>query len=109
MRRHKRPFWLFLIALLLFTTLGYIVFSFPPSSHITNYTLPTTPLFFLLLFLSCASLFGFLLNSIRRGGLIGAFIVLYFLLRLFGLKNVFFPVLLIALFVTLELFFNQQE
>ena len=109
MRRKKRSFLLLLIAIASGAGLGYLIFSFPPSSQITNYKLPATPLFFALLFLSCASFFGFLLNNIRRGILIGAFINAYLLLRLFGLKQIFFIILLLALFATIELFFKQRE
>ena len=73
-----------------------------------NYGLGIILAFFFLLFLSAVSLFTYLLNNTRRGFFVGILITLYFLLRFFGLTHPFFLILLLALFITLELFFSPR-
>lgn len=113
MRRKKRSLWLLLISLLTFVTLLYIIFSYPPGALINiseaKINIASNVAFFGLLFIFCTSFFGILFHSTRRGVIIGIFVVIYLLLRLFGLRNIFFLVLLIAIFATIELSFNQRQ
>lgn len=108
---------IFLISLGLFV---YIIFSTNPDAPIQlsakdKFTLspteelPALPVFFLLFFLTITSLFGFLLNSLRRGIFVGLFVVGFLLLRYYHLTQIIFITLLIAIFAAFELFFLSRK
>lgn len=115
MRRKKRPFLFLVISLLSLIGLSYLAFSFPPNwkfaigSPVGELKLEILLIFFTLLFLSVSSLASYLLNNVRRGVLVSVFTTTYFLFRLFHLTHPLFLVLLLGLFITIELFFNQRH
>lgn len=113
MRRKKRKWWLLPVFLLSLAAFVYCFIFFNPQTPIKlygiNYSLPALPIFFLSFFLWIASLFGFLLNNLRRGFFIGLFAFSLLLLRYFGLKQILFMLLLVAIFASLELFFNSKN
>lgn len=120
MNRRKRPFLLLVLSLLSLAGLLYLIITFPPSAQfslplealakwgITNYKLPITLVFFLLLFTFLLSLISYLLRSPRRAALIGILIITYLIFRMLHLNSPYFLLLLIALFITLELFFKKR-
>ncbi|QQG40886.1 MAG: hypothetical protein HYV37_01005 [Candidatus Levyibacteriota bacterium] len=113
MRRKKRPLFLLLISILSFAALSYIVFSYSPSSLINiqkpKIDIPSAATFFVLVFIFFSSFSGYLFHNVRRGILLGTSIVVYLLLRFFGLRNIFFLIILIAIFATIELTFSQKK
>ena len=120
MNRRKRSFWLLVLSLLSLAALIYLIVSFSPSSKlhlplgalakwgITNYQLPILPVFFLLLFTFLFSLLSYLSRNLRRGATIGLLIITYLTFRMLNLDSPLFIVLLIALFISLELFFKKR-
>lgn len=65
--------------------------------------------FFILLFLSFSGIIGFLLASKLQGIIIGIFLVAYLLVRLTGLTNWFFLLLMVLLFLIVELFLLKSK
>ncbi|MBI2613833.1 MAG: hypothetical protein HYW62_03595 [Candidatus Levybacteria bacterium] len=110
MNRRKRPFWLLVISLLSLAGLLYLIFFLSPSHElqITNYQLPITIPFFFILFFFLFSLISYFLRNARRAALIGLLIITYFIFRILHLSSPYFLFLLIALFISLELFFKKR-
>lgn len=120
MNRRKRPLWLLVICLLSLAGLIYLVFSYPPSYQlplplksltkwgITAYKLPITTIFFLLFFILLLSLITYLLRSPRRAALIGFLTIIYLVFQMLRLNSPYFLLLLIAFFISLELFFKKR-
>jgi len=120
MRRKKRALWLLVLSFSSLATLIYLVVSFSPSKQFTLPLeaasdaakwghFPLLPVFFILLFLFVFSLIAYLLNNARRGLFAAFFITTYLLLRFFHLTHIFFLIILIALFFTLELLFTNRK
>lgn len=65
-------------------------------------------IFFALLFTTSTSLSLYVLNNVRRSLLIGLGVAIFFLLRLLGLRDFIYPILLIASLASLELFFQKR-
>ena len=119
MNRRKRPFWLLVLSLLSLAALIYLIVSFSPSSKlhlplealakwgIINYQLPVLPIFFLLLFSYLFFIFTYLSRNIRRATTVGLLIITYLIFRMLNLDSPYFLLLLIALFISLELFFKK--
>jgi len=120
MNRKKRSFWLLIVILLSFISLVYLIFNYPPSTQIilpleilakwgiTNYQLPIVILFFILLFIFLSSLLFCFLRNLRRSILIGLLSIIYLISRMFYLDIPYFLPLLLALFISLELFFKKH-
>ena len=111
MRRNKRNFGLLIVSVLAFFAILYIVLNYSPALKLSilNFSFPILPLFFVLTFIFLYSLFTFILKSKRRGILIGLFVISYLVLRMNGLTNVFFVILLVVLFGSLELLFVKRK
>jgi len=71
--------------------------------------LPSMILFFVLLWLSLFGIGSCAFKSKIHGILIGSFVIVYLTFRLNHLTNLFFLLLLFALFVTLELFVSNKK
>jgi hypothetical protein len=120
MNRRKRPFWLLLLSLLSLGGLIYLIFLYPPSYQlhlplealakwgITNYKLPIIIPFFCFFFLFFFFLLAYFLRNTRRAMLTGLLIIIYLIFRMFHLNNLYFLLLLLALFISLELFFKKH-
>jgi len=111
MKRRKKPIWLLTGGLLSLVIFIYLIVFFSPNFQfsIFNFQLPILPVFllfssFLLFFFS-----SFLLNNTRRGIFIGLFGSVYLLLRLLDLTHIFFLIMLLILFTTLEMFFSYKR
>lgn len=65
-------------------------------------------LFFLLLFLTSSGLLTYLFNNVRRGALGGIGVVVALLLRLWGLHDPIYLILLIACLISVELLFSKK-
>src|SRR3989344_542970 len=110
MRRKKKNVWLLTLSILSLSSFIYFINSFSPSSNlpIANYQVPIIPAFFLVFFIFLFFLSSYLLGNLRRSIMIGVLICIYFILRLFDLNNSLYVLLLIALFISLELFFKKK-
>ncbi len=123
MRHQKRPLLLLIIGIFSLLALAGLIYFFPPDTAFTlsqilpNLSFPLEKfiqvsiiiLFFLLLAIFLFSLCSYAFKSKAHGVLIASFFVIYFLFRLNHLTNPFFLILLIALFVTLELFVSNKK
>lgn len=99
---HNKP-RLFAIVLTLFSTSLLIILITTYSPNQTIYRIPLLFPFFFLLFLAIYSLITIMSTKKMQGLLVGAFITSYLLLRLFNLDTLFYTILLIAFFATMEL------
>ncbi len=120
MNRRKRPAWLLVISSLSLVGLIYLTISYPPDFQfslplgalakwgILNYKFPILPIFFLLSFTFLLSIISYLLRSARRAILIGLLTIIYLILRMFRLDSPYFLLLLLALYISLELFFKKH-
>lgn len=111
MRRKKRSVFPLIIGIFSLACFVYILLKLNPSSNlkIMNYELPTLPLFFLSFFLFLFSFSTFIFKNTRRGIFLGLFVIIYFLLRLNHLAQIFFLILLIVLFIILEIVFSSRN
>ncbi|MDO8657939.1 MAG: hypothetical protein Q7K55_04315 [Candidatus Levybacteria bacterium] len=111
MRRKKIPLWLLILSILSFGALIYLIFFLSPSDKFftTSFDLSTIYIFLICSFLFIFSSVAYLLRNIKRGIFSGTFVALYLTLRLNHLDQSFFLIILIALFVTIDLFFSRQN
>jgi len=111
MWKRKRHILFLFLGLISFVALIYSVLSFAPAYGFTVYGLQLTilPVFFVLLFSFLFFLFSFIFTSKRRGFFVGAFIVIYLILRFNNLTHPFFLLILLILFGSLELFFVKRK
>ncbi|MBI4096363.1 MAG: hypothetical protein HY425_01465 [Candidatus Levybacteria bacterium] len=120
MNRRKRPFWLLVTSLLSLAGIIFLINFYSPSAQfslplgalakggIFNFQFSILSVFFLLFFTFLLSLITYLLRSSRRAFLIGFLTIIYLIFRMLNLNSPYFLLLLIALFVSLELFFKKQ-
>lgn len=111
MRQKKFPYPLLVLSILFLGITLYSIFHFPPSYSfgLFTFTLPLFPFVLLsfILFLFCT--ISFVSRSLIHGILLSVCTLLYLLLRLAGLTSLFFLVLILALCITLELFFFKKN
>ncbi|MBI2195456.1 MAG: hypothetical protein HYU48_00205 [Candidatus Levybacteria bacterium] len=103
MRKERRQFWQLLAGLLSLAGLLYLIGTYPPSL-----TLPTTAVFFALIFAALWFFSKFALKSSIQASLISSVVTSYLIVRALGLKQPFFILLFIILFITLQLFFKRN-
>ncbi|MEX2007146.1 MAG: hypothetical protein WD992_00010 [Candidatus Levyibacteriota bacterium] len=103
MRKEKREFWQPLLGLLSLAGLLYLIGTYSPSM-----VLPTTALFFALIFSTLWFMLRFALKSSILATLISTTATSYLIVRALGLKQPFFILLFIILFITLYLFFKRN-
>lgn len=111
-KRNKfhRIFWLFLSCIFLASFI-LLIFYFSPTWYFPLLTIRITGIifFFILLFLTLFSLVAFIFKSKIHGVLVGTFVIIYLIFRLNHLTSPFFVIMLLALFVTLELFASNKR
>jgi len=109
MNRKKRLGWLLIPLFLSLAGLIYLIISFSPNAQlpILNYKIPVLPIFFLLFFSFLLFLITYLLRSPRRAILIGLLTLVYLVLQMLRLSSPYFLLLLLALYISLELFFKK--
>ncbi|HSX09466.1 MAG TPA: hypothetical protein VLF93_04900 [Candidatus Saccharimonadales bacterium] len=123
MRHHKRPLLLLIIGILSLLALASLIYFVPPNTGLSLSQLdfnlpfsldkfiqiPSLILFFTLLIAFFFSITSYIFKSKAQGILVTSFVVIYFIFRLTHLTNLFFLILLVALFVTLELFLTNRR
>jgi len=110
MHRKKRSLPLFILSLIFVPLFIYLLLSFSPDSKILilNFAIPANYLFLTLLFLSIFSFAGYLFDNKGLGFLLGLFTIVYLVLRLIGLSDLFFFIILSLLFMTLGFLFIRK-
>ena len=111
-KRKFRQYFIFLPLSILFLSLtAYIFFKLSPDYKFTisNFQIPVLPLFFASLFSFTFSLTAFLLRNRFQGTLFASFVVFYLFLRYLELTNLLFAGLMLALFLTVELFVYKKR
>lgn len=124
MKLRRRPLLLLIISIASFITLASFLTFFSPNTNIvfsqlfpsnlpfsvmTFAQIPTLFLFFSLLTLFLFSTSTYLFKSKKHGILLVVFVITYLLFRLNHLTHPFFFILLLALFLTLELFVSNRK
>ncbi len=111
MKWRKKPIWLLACGFLSLTLFIYLIIFFSPDFQfsIFNFQLPILTIFLLTSFFLFTSVSSYLLSNIRRGLFIGLFVPAYLLLRFLGLTHIFFLIMLLILFITLEMFFSYKS
>ena len=94
-------------------SLGYIIKTLSPyyTFFILGQYISILFLFFILFFLFIVSLLTIIFRSLLQGILFASVFLLYLLLRLSGLTQLFYLILLVTIFIALKLAFisNKQE
>lgn len=123
MRHRTRPLFLLIIGIASFIALACLIYFLSPAASIgiTQFfpnisfpleefiQIPPTILFFILLSLFIFSTVSYLFKSKVHGSLTTGFVIIYLIFRLTHLTNLFFLLLLLALFITLELFVSNRR
>ncbi|HVZ58773.1 MAG TPA: hypothetical protein VG935_03425 [Patescibacteria group bacterium] len=111
MRRKKRQLIYLILAVISFVSFIFIVLLVSPLKEISLGFIDISPLiiFFIPLVLFFFSLPTFIFRSKKHGVLLSLFVLVYLLMRIFGLTHPLFLVLLIGLLLTLELLFSPRQ
>lgn len=99
----KRKKSSFLLGALFLALLIYVIWFVPPQGIAIFVS------FFILLFLSVLFLVSFITKKLRWGILSGGGITIYMFVRFLELTHWMYPLLLITLAVTIELYFNKDK
>lgn len=116
--RRRHNYFYLLLAILLGILTGYLFLNFPPNYKFqipalsiggSNFGIPVLPIFL-------ASLTGFIFSTITfifiqktQGIIISLSVLFYLILRLSGLTHWIFAAMIIALFITAELFVLNKK
>lgn len=112
MAKKKRPFLLLLLSIICLASLGYFIYTYHPKTIFPDpipLSLQPIYIFFLLVFLTAALFAAYIGNTIRRGIFFGLFLCAYLLLRLNQFSEIYFALILFALYISLELFFSRYR
>ncbi len=102
MHRRQQNFWWLFIGIIGISILGWFTNTFSPEKIIFR------ALFFLIIFITTTSLSFYVLNNVRRSVLISIGLVSFLLLRMAGLRELFYVILLLASLISLEVFFQKR-
>ncbi|MBI4098125.1 MAG: hypothetical protein HY426_03720 [Candidatus Levybacteria bacterium] len=109
--RKRYNFLYLLFAILFAISTGYIFVNFSPNHkfELSNFEIPILPIFLTSLSVFVFSFITFLLKRKLQGIIVFSFILFYLVIRLIGLTHWLFGVLIIALFITVELFILKKK
>ena len=102
MERQKRNAWWLIVGISGLSILGWFINTFPPDSF------ETISLFFLIIAATTFFSFLFVFKIVRRATLVTLGVMVWLLLRLVGLRDWYYPVLLIPVLVSLEILFQSR-
>jgi len=99
------------LAFIAFGFLGFLLINFPPNYSLKtiNFTFPIIYLFLALTFLSLFLLGTFIFRGRIHGIILSVLAMLYLVLRVIGIRQIFFLFLIIALFITIELLLRKKK
>lgn len=106
MRRHKNFLPTLLIAILLWLSWLYIFFFISPLD--TTYYIPHTIYFFVALSLSLTLTLALIFGNTRRGFLLTLGIIIFLILRMYGLAHYLNITLIAGTLLSLELYFSKK-
>lgn len=101
MKKERNVWWL-IAGVSGISLLAWFINTYNPDTYIRHAE------FFLLLFFSVTSLSIFVIGSMRRAVFVGIGLIIFLLLRLIGLREPLYPILLTVSLVSLELYLNKQ-
>lgn len=108
----KRHNYIYLLLSILFGILTvYIFYNFPPGYKfpISEIEIPVLPIFFISLAGFIFSLLTFIFIQKTQGLIVSFFVILYLIIRIMGLTHWIFALLVVALFITSELFILKKR
>jgi len=111
-KRKFRQYFIFLpLSVLFLASTAYLFFKVSPDYRFAflNIRIPILPFFFVSLFAFIFSLLAFVSRSKLQGLIFSSLIVFYLFLRYLELTSPLFLGLVLALFVTIELFLYKQK
>jgi len=100
MKKERNTWWL-ILAISGISTLAWFTNTYTPQGSMSL-------VFFILIFFTTVTFGLFISNNIRRSLLFSFGIVGFLLLRLLGLREFFYPLLLVASLVSLEVYLNKR-
>jgi hypothetical protein len=101
---HRKPssVWHIFIGISGLSVLGWFINSYSPDSFLM------ITLFFLIIAVTVFFFSLFLLKIVRRSLLVTLGVAIWFLLRLLGLRDWYYPALLIPIIISLEILFGKR-
>jgi hypothetical protein len=109
--RKRFNFFYLLLSILFAITTIYLFLNFPPSYKISIYkfSMPIIPVFMASLATFIFCIFTFIFKRKTQGIIFAVFTIVYLIIRLLGLTHWIFLVLILALFITTELFILKKK
>lgn len=101
-RSKPRNAWFLIAAVTLLSIFAWYVNRFAPD------TARAVALFYVLVFATTVSALLYLLNNVRRSLQYSLGLVIYFILRQWGLREYFYPLLLTATLLSIELMLRKR-
>lgn len=102
MRRNSRNIWHVIIGVSGLSVLGWFVNTFAPDS------VNRIAFFFFIVAITAFFSSLFVLKIVRRAVLVTLGIIIWLLLRLLGLRDWYYPILLIPVLISLEILFQKR-
>jgi hypothetical protein len=102
MHRPTRNIWWLIIGISGLSTLGWFANTFSPEN------IQLLVLFFIIIAVTTFSTALFLLKIVRRSVLVTLGVVVWLLLRMVGLRELWYPLLLILCLISLEILFQKR-
>lgn len=101
-RSNPRNIWWLVVAICGICVLAWFVNTYPPHSW------QLFIVFFSLIFLTSLFLLLYLLNNVRRSLLLSTGLIVYLILQLLNLRELYYPILLLATLLSLELMLRKR-
>lgn len=100
LKLHKRPrkIWTLILGIISLLMSVALIVTIPPTGILPQFG------FFILLFGTLYGLVGYILNHTRRAFLISGALTLYLFLRSLGLTHWIYPLLILAIYITIEFY-----
>jgi len=107
MKKRKKFIPHLLLFIFSFICLVFLVNSSGPRDPLILFgvQIPSFPVFYILIFLTFAALSSFVFANLRRGFLIGIFMLIFLTLQYLRYNNIVYTIILIAIVLLIELMF----
>jgi len=102
MHRQRHNIWHLIVGISGLSVLGWFINSMTPDS------IPTIALFMFILSVTVFFSSLFLLKIVRRAALVTLGVLVWLILRLLGLREFWYPLLLIPCLISLEMLFQKR-
>lgn len=103
-KQKKHPWPLLILSIIFLGLVGYAIFNFPPNYNfqINFIKIPIIIPFFIFIFLGVYSFVAYFTISFLQGLVFSVAVILYLVLRFFGLGHPLFGLLLLAMLISIE-------